>query len=432
MQTVTVSEADATNAGSSTPRWRRRLGGERVATLVLLFGQIFAAGGAFLVNLLAARVLDPSPRGDLAFALQLSYVFTVLALWGLERPYIATRNNGFFSEYRAFTRMITPGVLAVIPLVVFAVVFLPFSTNWLWVGAALIAAYVLLNTLVRGVRVAYVVSRNWKPFAFNAIATQVVIVLGAVALVVVDADDPRMWMGVYLASTAPSILLLIPLFRDRGGSAPGPDKAERKTLRRRGLVLLPSEFSNTAMLRSDRLLLPILSSPAELGLYVTVATVLEMSTWPIQQWVDASLRRWTAAGADLARSVGKILLQALLFLVVVTAFMAAAAYAMIAFFLPDAYLAAATVILPLAVASVIHGLTRVQQGLLIAFNCAGRVSIVEIIGIIVSVACYFVLIPQFGMLGAAGGSIAGSITTFTVSIIFLTNARKRNRHHDTP
>src|SRR5699024_2518786 len=81
----------------------------------------------------------------------------------------------------------------------------------------------------------------------------------------------------------------------RVGASPPLTRAEARGLRRRGWILLPSEFSNSAMLHSDRLLLPILSSSAELGLYVTVATVLEMATWPIQQWVDASLRGWSKA-----------------------------------------------------------------------------------------------------------------------------------------
>src|SRR5690606_23229350 len=65
------------------------------------------------------------------------------------------------------------------------------------------------------------------------------------------------------------------------------------------------------------------------------------------------------------------------------------------------------VIVPLAASAVVFGLTRVQQGLLIALDAPGRVSIVEIGGTAASVLAYLTLIPPYGMLGAAYGSIIG-------------------------
>src|SRR5699024_7425843 len=49
-------------------------------------------------------------------------------------------------------------------------------------------------SLVHAVRVAYVCSREWKWFALNAIATQVIIVAGALSLVLLGVDDPVIWM----------------------------------------------------------------------------------------------------------------------------------------------------------------------------------------------------------------------------------------------
>src|SRR5699024_5206448 len=81
-------------------------------------------------------------------------------------------------------------------------------------------------------------------------------------------------------STIPAVLILIfsprtgvlsPLTGE--GASSQLTRAEARGLRRRGWILLPFEFSNSAMLHSDRLLLPTLSSSAELGLYVTGAAV---------------------------------------------------------------------------------------------------------------------------------------------------------------
>ena len=384
---------------------RSRLGGAKLAAVVLVSAQMVAAGGAVAVNLLAAFVLSPSGRGDLAFALQLAYFLSVFAIMGLERPFIAARSGGFGSEYRVFARMVTPGTLCILPIVVLAAMVSPFSTTWLWMGVIAIAGYVALNSLVRALRVAYVCSREWKWFTVNAVATQVIIVVGAALLVLLRVDDPVVWMWAYAASALPAVALLF--LAPRSWKQSAPSRAESRGLRRRGWVLLPSDFSNTAMLRSDRLLLPMLSSSAELGLYVTVATVLEMATWPVQQWVDASLRSWSKSFSSGPLPVLRVIVRSVLLLIVFAAVLAGAAFAMIIFVLPESYRPATAVIVPLAASAVVFGLTRVQQGLLIALDAPGRVSIVEIVGTAASVLAYLTLIPPYGMLGAAYGAIIG-------------------------
>ncbi|MGP6174878.1 lipopolysaccharide biosynthesis protein [Corynebacterium sp. A21] len=395
----------------------------RIAAIVLVGGQVLAAVGALLVNLLASRVLDPAPRGDLAYALQMSYFFSVIAVMGLERPYMASRVGRFNSEYRTFTRMVIPGTLVVIPVIFFVTAISPFSVSWMWMGALVLAAYVALNSLVLSVRVAYVASRDWKRFGVNAFGSQLTIVAGAVLLTVLEVSDPVLWMGVYALSGIPAVVLL--WLALRGGSESSlPTPPERKSLRRRGWILLPSAFSNMAMLRSDRLLLPALSTSAELGLYITVATVLEMATWPVEQWVDASLRRWARSPGMPWRFIGSLIARSLLLLMVLSALLGVAAYLMIVIVLPESYRPAIAVIFPLSVAAVIYGITRVQQGILIAFAAEVRVSIMEISGALISVIAYVILIPNFGMLGAAYGSIIGYVACAIVASILLLGVSK--------
>ena len=415
----------------------------RVAAGVLVGAQIVAAGGAVAMNLLAAVVLDPSARGDLAFALQLVYFLSVFAIMGLERPFIATRFGGFGDEYRRFARLVLPGTVAILPIAVLATTVAPFSTRWLWAGAIAIGGYVALNSLVHAVRVAYVCSREWKWFALNAIATQAIIVAGALSLVLLGVNDPVIWMWVYVGSTIPAVLILI--FSPRTGASPALSRtgvsspltgagassqltrAEARGLRRRGWILLPSEFSNSAMLHSDRLLLPMLSSSAELGLYVTVATVLEMATWPIQQWVDASLRGWSKAFRSRRFPIAKLFAQCVALLIGIVTVLGAAAYAMIVFVLPDSYLPATVAIPALAVSAVVFGVTRVQQGLFIAADAPGTVSTIEVFGTAAALIAYVLLIPQFGMLGAAYGSIIGYSLCAVVGAIALRRVRRKRR-----
>lgn len=415
----------------------------RVAAGVLVGAQIVAAGGAVAMNLLAAVVLAPSARGDLAFGLQLVYFLSVFAIMGLERPFIATRFGGFGDEYRRFARLVLPGTVVILPIAVLATTVAPFSTRWLWAGAIAIGGYVALNSLVHAVRVAYVCSREWKWFALNAIATQAIIVAGALSLVLLGVDDPVIWMWVYVGSTVPAVLILLfspragassPLSRagapsalTRAGASSPLTRAEARGLRRRGWILLPSEFSNSAMLHSDRLLLPILSSSAELGLYVTVATVLEMATWPVQQWVDASLRGWSKAFRSRRFPIARLFAQCVALLIGIVTVLGAAAYAMIVFVLPDSYLPATVAIPALAVSAVVFGITRVQQGLFIAADAPGTVSTIEVIGTAAALVAYVVLIPQLGMLGAAFGSIIGYSLCAIAGAIALRQVRRKRK-----
>src|SRR5699024_8617420 len=104
-----------------------------------------------------------------------------------------------------------------------------------------------------------------------------------------------------------------------------------------------------------------------------------------------------------------------------------AAYAMIVFVLPDSYLPATVAIPALAVSAVVFGITRVQQGLFIAADAPGTVSTIEIIGTAAALLGSVMLITQFGMLGAAYGSIIGYSLCAVVGAIALGRVRSKRR-----
>ncbi len=390
----------------------------QTATLVLLAGQVLVAGSAFLVNLFAARVLEPAGRGELALALQVSYLFTTLLAMGLEKPFMASRDGGFNTEYQVIARLVAPGALVALPLLLIVFPLLPFSDGWFWGGVAVVVGYVLLNALVVSTRVAFVVSHGWREFGFNNIGGQLILVLGAGALLLADATNPTWWMAAYLVSTAPAVILLIRA-RARDREVEHPRAEERRVLRRRGLSLLPATFGSMAMLKPDRLLLPILSSPEQLGFYVTVATVMEMGSWPIMQWVDASLRQWSEDAEQRGTRFLGIVVKSAVFVVLVTVVLGVVADQMVVHLLPADYLQARAAIVPLGVAGVFYGVSRVQQGLLIAGGRTATVSAVEIVSMLVSFVGYLVFIPRLGMIGAAYGSIVGYGTATVLTALVL-------------
>src|SRR5699024_1784998 len=134
---------------------------------------------------------------------------TVFALMGVQRPYMASREGEFNQEYRNFSHLVLPGAIAIIPVTLLVLYFSPLGEKWFVLGIVAVVVYTVLNALSRGVRVGYVVSGNWKRFAFNALGSQVIIVLGAVLFLVLEVDSPELWMAVYTVSTLPALLMFI-------------------------------------------------------------------------------------------------------------------------------------------------------------------------------------------------------------------------------
>ncbi|WP_309133852.1 polysaccharide biosynthesis C-terminal domain-containing protein [Cellulomonas sp.] len=385
----------------------------------LLVAQVVAAAAAFGINLMAARVMDPDGRGVLALALQVSYIATTAALLGIEAPYVARRAAPFPVVARELTSLLRPGYWFTGLAVAAAVVLYLGGRTGLATTVLLASVYAFGNTHVRAVRTAYIASGAFRPFAATAVVSQLALLAAGAVLLVLEVADPNVWIAVYALLSMVALVVL-----RTGGRRAGttPDRAALTAVRRQGLRLVPASFGNTAMLRSDRLLLPALASASELGLYVVVATATEIAGWPVKQWVDASLRRWRDQPARTPGTLRLVATAAALALGL-SAVLAGVTYAAVTYLLPEAYHPSRALLLPLGAATVVYAATRVQQGLLVARGEAGRVSAVELAGMAVSVVLYVVLIPGWGAMGAAVGSLVGYSACLAAGAVALRQTR---------
>ena len=255
--------------------------------LVLLAGQVVAAGVAFVINIMAAAVLDPSARGELALFLQITYLLSVVSLLGIERPYIANRQTRFSTAVTELTLLFRPGLWTLILPIGAGIGFWAVGNFPLAFAMALVGVFLLGNVHVKAIRVAYLASGEVKNFLITALASQLVLLLIGAMLLWLRIDDPNIWFMAYGATSLIAyIIVRARVERTRVGSV--DRDLNLRGIRSQGLRMLPASFGNTAMLRSDRLLLPLLASSAQLGFYVVVATVMEMATWPIQQLAEVA------------------------------------------------------------------------------------------------------------------------------------------------
>jgi O-antigen/teichoic acid export membrane protein len=392
----------------------RKLWGNNSTAMQLLLMQVLAASTAFAVNILSASVMEPEGRGQLALLVQVTYVLTVIALLGVERPYVAVRKTSFDRAVTEMNALATPGYLLLIVIAI--VVVLCALAGWLKIAliGGLVLFFLMGNIAARIVRTGYIASGSLPPFIAVSIATQMILLFTAVGLYFWGNTTPDAWFFAYgLSGTAALIVLIGSVCRSGRTGFP-----ELRQIRSSGIRLLPASFGNTAMLRSDRLLLPLLASNAQLGLYVVVATTMELASWPIQNWVDASLNRWREHQRN-DRGYWRTIAGAALVTTLLAACLGGASYIVIQFALSPAYSESAILILPLAFAAVVYAATRVQQGLLIAGGRAKSVSAAELVGMVVSLGAYLLLIPNWGAMGAAIASIIGYFCCFIAGLILM-------------
>lgn len=399
----------------------QKIWADHSTTVQLLLMQVAAAGTAFAVNILSASVMEPEGRGYLALLVQITYVLTVLAMLGIERPYVAARRTDFRQAVYELLRLVSPGYFVLGIAAIIAVLLFLGGSEAYAVSGVLIIFYLFGNVCSRLIRTGYIASSHVPPFLVVSVGTQLVLLAMAVGLFVFGNPNPDFWFLAYGFSGLVAVIATVySIARHRRGSV---RRAEERLIRRHGLKLLPASFGNTAMLRSDRLLLPFLASNAQLGIYIVVATTMELASWPVQNWVDASLNRWRRDQGQRG-SKTKAIVGAIVLTVILAITMGLATYVLIRFVLGESYAGSVSLIVPLGLATIVYAASRVQQGLLIAAGRPNSVSATEVVGMAVSVGCYLIFIPLLGAMGAAIASIIGYSACFLAGLILM--SRKFN------
>lgn len=408
-----------------------RLGVQRIRhdpSTVLLLCPVVTAGGAFIANILAARALEPSGRGELALLLQIGYLSSLGLLLGCDRSVVAVYSgHPVRTVARSFVRLlVAPSALFLTLATAAVAVPLPFFPSWR-VGLVVALLFAVVNAFVRAVRSVAIAAGRHRQFLVYTLVSQALMLLALVALAVTGVDDSVTWMLAYLliGMLTTSVLLArwvrVPIGTgDLIGSGD-----EFRAARREGLLLFPSALAHSGILRLDRLLLAGLASTAALGIYATVATMTELIAWPLLAYVDSRLGRWRAAHDAGTLYLGSLLLVVGVYCVLATVVMSVALRLLLVPMLGPAYEPALALVVPLAAAAAVFGISQVLVSLLIAVRRASLASAVEVVGFAVCVVAYVLLIARFGALGAAYGSLLGYFVCFAGAGLVLLRVRGR-------
>lgn len=389
--------------------------------MVLLACQVLGAVVAFVANIAAARILDPSGRGELALLLQIAYLSSLGLLLGCDRSVVTVYSGHPASTVaRAFVRLlVAPSALLLI--IAFTALALPIPEITSWRSALSLAAlFAVANAFVRAVRsVAIAAGRN-REFIYFSLTSETIMLVGLGLLVLAGVESIALWMLLYLVvGTVPPFGWLL-YWAMAGSPVTGePSVDRRRAARREGLAVLPSAVAHSGILRIDRLLLAGLASTTALGMYAAVGTITELIAWPLLAFADSRLGRWREAHDAGELRMRTLLVGILLYCVVAVAALAVTLRLLLVPMLGSAYEPAKSLVLPLAVAAAVFGVSQILITLLIATRKALSASAIEVGGFAVSVVAYVLLIQRWEALGAAYGSLLGYAACLTAAALLL-------------
>lgn len=375
--------------------------------VLLLLSQLLVGGVATLANVLMARALAPAGRGEIALMLQVAYLTSQALLLGTERSFVAVYHGAAPAvAVRGYGRLIrVPCAAGLVGAAVFAVVAPPgISPGPTIVG--LVAGYAIVQVLILAMRSIAVAAGRVGDFLRCTVIDCLIQLATMTGLYVTGVTQPAVWLIAYvLAGALPTVAYWIVWSRITQGATTPVD--QHRVVRREGLALFPAALANMGMLRVDRLALPVLASTTALGLYATVAAMTELLAWPLRAYADSRLGRWRAAHRQDTLRTRPLIVSAAVYSLIVAPVLAGGMYLLVVPVFGDRYAPARVLVLPLVAAAGLYAVSRVSLGLLVAKGRNLLVSAAELCGFAASFVAYVLLIPRYGMLGAAYGSLVG-------------------------
>jgi O-antigen/teichoic acid export membrane protein len=182
------------------------------------------------------------------------------------------------------------------------------------------------------------------------------------------------------------------------------------------IVLIPHSLSGFIVSFVDRIFLKEMVGVDQVGIYTIgyqfgtltmLITTAFLKAW--QPWFYEKIASGSVSDrAEIAKNtwiyLGVLLLGSILYL-----FMA---YFLLPYFVDERYWEARTVLLPLVLASVAYGGYQIFFPYLVHLKLTNVLSTATPIAAVINVALNFILVPKFGMMGAAYATLAAYMSTF--------------------
>lgn len=394
----------------------------RLSRDILVYGVGEVAVKAFgLITLpIYTRIFSPDEYGTLSVVLTVAgFILAILALGGdsaFIRYFMAART----AEDRQSVTSTWIGFLGAWSVAA-AVLLLPFAGEIARlatgsesaVGAIAIA---LLLTPIRLINLmcAQLLRNEFRAFTYtvlNVLALGLIVVGSVVGAVVFNLGIEGVLLGTLAAEL---VMIPIRLYTSRHMLRWTFSAARLRELLSYGVPLVPTSLAYWVFMTSDRVLLSNLSTLEQVGLYSVAASVVNLANIAIlalgQGWNPHAIQAYESdeawARQLFARMFTYILAGFGLLAVGLTVF----ADTLVAFLAGADFRGAAAAVLPLAVGMVAYASTQVTAGGISLTKRTLFLAVYSWMAAAINVALNLLLIPPFGMLGAAWATAAAYLS----------------------
>lgn len=365
------------------------------------FSSAVAAGAAFVVNVLSARALGPSLRGEVAFVLQLSYF--VAPLISLSADRVILRQRFDLGEASRHEPAAVPGRRAhATSTLTLTIILVAFLQDWRAVAAA-----------IAGVNAWFVIRRadalkaiSLSNYVYPFLCYQLSVVVGSIILFHFRWHDAWAWAAVY-ALPLPWLLT--------SKSSRFPQSGLRKV--RASVRLIIANQAQIFWLRGDRLIMPLWVNNSELGVYVVVATASEPMYWVSQALADYRLGH-QGRGQGLRGRLLRLARELIVIVPLVAVMMLTIAHLLVPIFGTD-FVSGQRLAIPLGLAAVTLFMHRQVCGWILAGGEPNNVAKVELGTVAAALVLYPILISRYGSLGAAWASAGICIVGVACGVVLL-------------
>jgi O-antigen/teichoic acid export membrane protein len=399
-----------------------RSGARRIrGPLAVSFGTSTSIQGlAIVTGVLLARTLGPHGRGALA-AVQL-WPAMLAALGSLGIPESLT--------YFAARRRTSPGTLICTALGIVAVqsvvlvgigaavlpLLLPSSPGVRIAGFAYLA-FIPLNLAI--LAVASTLNGLQRPRTYQALRL-LVVVLNVAAVVGLTVGSVLSVLTMTLAYLAGSVVVLaVAVLTIRAAIAGDPlrfDAAVGRDMLVFGVKSHVGSVSSLMNERLDQLVIAVLLSPAQLGLYVVAVTLTSATTLVGSSVALVALPRLAAlTPSRAARETRRLVALTLGVSALVTAPLVVLAPWLVGFFFGSAFSGAVPACRVLLLAAVALSLNRALSAMLTGLGRPVDSGVGELLALVCTVVLLATLLPALGLLGAA----VASLVAYLVSAIWM-------------
>jgi O-antigen/teichoic acid export membrane protein len=409
-----AQQASAAAAGSSSPAVMARALSRDV--VIYTIGTVAANAILYLSVPIYTRVFEPAEYSQFVFVTTVSGLLggvlvlggdTALARFWFQDSRLAARRSlcltwiGFLALWALLVcALLTP----------FASLAASYTLERSSAGTLFVLALATLPLAQTSRLLAQVMRNQFRPVAFvftGVLLGCLSLVLGVAFAVWAGMGIPGIFIGLLTAET---VVLVLRTVQTRDVLRGSVDLHLLRGLLRYGVPLVPVSLSFWVFTAADRVIVAKMAGLAELGYYsvaVTVTTAFALLSGAVSQaWLPRSMQLFETDRGRAATAVGGALTYYVLGLGLLATTIAAFAAEVTAVLSGPAYAPAAEAIPLLCLGAVAFGSQTITASGLTMMHRTGRLAAISIVAAVVNIVVTITLVPQFGIVGAAGGSAA--------------------------